>query len=183
MELGYAHIFGAGTIFLSGMLTRRFVEMETPFKEKILPYADITMALGIALFIGMLHFININGGYQTAQGPLMAAFFTIMPEISSIIFILIAVPYFLKAAMKPQRPGLMSKVFTHIGMVSYSGYMFSMFMWDFISRELPYLGLFQPGGWKRYIVFLSIYLAATVAFATLTYNSIEKPFLAKRKKY
>lgn len=182
-ELSYANVFGAGTIFLSGMLARTFMESQTPLKAKILPYASWITALGIALFIGMVHFIAKNGGYQTASGKMMNVFFAVLPEISSVIFALITVPYFLKGAARIHPLRLIPKIFAHIGMVSYSAYMFSLFIHDFIAKVLPYFGLFQPGGWIMYGVFLSLYLATLIAFSTLTYYTIEKPFLSKRKKY
>ncbi len=183
-ELTYGSIFGAATIFLSGMLLRRFVEAESSWKQKILPYAPWLFWTGIALFIAMLHFIDSHGGWQQAEGRKMTAFFLIFPELCSFIFALIVMPIVLSRSLRPRNPSMIGKIFAHIGMVSYSAYMFSLFVHDFVFGMNKYLGLLlKPGGWITWVVFLFIYLTILVGFSTLTFHTIEKPFLSKRKRY
>jgi peptidoglycan/LPS O-acetylase OafA/YrhL len=246
-ELTYGTLFGAATIFLSGMLARRFVEQATRFKYMLTRYAAWSMGLGMALLVGMVCFIDVNGGWQEAEGRGMTLFFLLFPEFCSIIFALIVLPYFLMGQSTKQA-SLCGNFFAHIGMVSYSAYMFSGFInfflhgmaksdlmhvsnWDpavlamawyfvpfavvcisgiflcvcrfmqvsswamlragiaggilvILAGLVIYYGeVLRPQGWISFLMAFTLYLTILIAFSTLTFYTIEKPFLSKRKAY
>jgi peptidoglycan/LPS O-acetylase OafA/YrhL len=182
-ELTYSSVFGATTIFLSGMLARRFVESNSPRKQEFIKQAPWIISFGIILLVAMVHFITINGGWQGASGRKMTFFYLLFPEFCSIIFALITVPYFLLGSVRKKPMSIIGKAFAHIGRVSYSAYMFSLFVLDFVQAFLKHFELFSPGGWVTYVITFLFYLPILIAFSTLTFHTIEKPFLSKRKKY
>lgn len=182
-KLSYSTIFGCGTVFLSGMVARKFMETNSPIKRRVLSLAPWSIACAIVLLIGLLHFIATHGNYGYPVGRAIANIFLIMPEITSVIFALIVVPYFLRGAAN-SKGSLANKVGAHVGRVSYSAYMFSLFTLDLFMHVMKEdFNNFSPGGWMPYLTELVMYLALLIGFSTLTFYTIEKPFLSRRHRY
>ena len=74
------------------------------------------------------------------------------------------------------------KGFIHIGKVSYSGFVFSMFVLDYVQHEFTQFGI-VPDGWLSLTYSFAIYLAVLILFATVSFNAIELPFLNMRRSY
>jgi peptidoglycan/LPS O-acetylase OafA/YrhL len=179
----YSTVFGGATIFLSGIWTATLKPMVRGWRSRLV------LSLGVAMFVWLSVFITQRGGYEGPRGHLIHWTFIFLPEIFSLIVFLIMrgmivspgpsalrdVPAVLAFSGK-----IISAVMTHIGKVSYSGYMFSLFVLDFTSRVLVF---FPPAGWMALISAFLLYLAVLVMFSTVSYHAIERPFLNLRRTY
>jgi peptidoglycan/LPS O-acetylase OafA/YrhL len=189
MNWGYSTIFGGGTIFLLGIYTASM----GPIRK--LTQARIYTWLGIILLSASVVFIWKSGGYQAPRGRFIHLYFLFMPEIlgGTMFLLMRGVTRRLAEGEEPARiPGLPGKAiywagrgifrgFVHIGRVSYSAYMFSLFTLDFTQRFLAFS--MHPSGWASLAFAFSLYLVALITFSTLSFYAIEMPFLAMRRRY
>lgn len=74
-----------------------------------------------------------------------------------------------------------SGIFSFIGKVSYSGYLLSMFVLDFYLKNSTSLTV--PRGWLGFFLDFGLYACLLVLVSTITYYSVELPFLKYRKRY
>lgn len=183
-ELAYSNVIGGATLFFSGILARKFLESNSVWKKTVWNFRYAFIIAGLVFIISLQYFITWQGGYQEASSRLMTIFFLIMPELFSGGFAMVLIPYFLIGAKRTGKLSVPTRVFAYIGTVSYSAYLFSLFVHDFVYGVfISNLGLITSTGWLAWGAFLCIYLPMLVGFASLTYYTIEKPFLARRKKY
>jgi peptidoglycan/LPS O-acetylase OafA/YrhL len=106
----------------------------------------------------------------------------VFPEIISIvIFLILKGMISLGDRNRMEGAGLCSRTIIHIGRISYSGYVFHLFVLDFwlhfIGQHLDY-----GSGVSLGISFIAYY-CILVAFSHVTYNAIELPFLRFRHVY
>ena len=188
--LSYSTVFGAGTIFLSGILASSL----RPVTDRNV--ARAYLATGVVLFCAIAVFIYKSGGYQAPHGRLIHVFFLFMPEIlAGTLFLIVrgtitripnaaaafgpaAIPS-LRRAMKSFRSALFN-TFSHFGRVSYSAYMFSLFTLDFTMRVFFFL---KPSGWLAMLTAWAFYFATLTLFSTVSFYAIELPFLQMRRRY
>ena len=180
----YGTVFGAATVFLSGMLTASL----PPLKNGVRAWT--LFISGTLLFCGLAVVITKAGGYQSPQGTMIHWLFLFAPEIFSVIVFVILrgiLTERIAALPAPYSRGILAAtrrtvfaVFVHIGKVSYSGYMFSLFVMDFTNRIF---GFIKPGGWHSLIPAFGLYLMVLTLFATASYHAIELPFLGMRRRY
>jgi peptidoglycan/LPS O-acetylase OafA/YrhL len=175
----YDTVFGEGTVFLTGIFAASLP------KIKGTAVAWGCFLAGTAMFCGIAIFIWKMGGYQEAHGDAMVIFFALMPELLAGIFFLMVRGYLAIDPGLKQNPisavrYSMHRVLMHVGQVSYSGYMFSLFVMSFVIRAVTFV---HPGGWAPLVVAFTIYITILIAFATVTFNVIEMPFLKIRRVY
>lgn len=189
-ELSYSTVFGAGTIFLSGILTSSL----RPIANKIV--ARVHLVAGITLFCAVAVFIYKSGGYQAPHGRAIHLFFLFMPEIlAATLFLIVrgtitrikhvpgsfgvaAIPSFRRALSSVR--GALFTAFSHFGRVSYSAYMFSLFTLDFTSHIFTFV---KPSGWLAMIAGWALYFPVLTLFSTVSFYAIELPFLQMRRRY
>lgn len=177
--LSYGTLFGAGTVFLAGIIT---ISLK-PLKPGLM--SRISLASGIILFCGLAVYLSQNGGtygYAIPDSTPIHRIFEFFPEIISIIIFLI-IRGGLTEWTPPTTPfNIFLKGLIHIGKVSYSGFVFSMFVLDFVQHEFTRFGII-PTGWLSMVYSFAIYLAILILFATVSFNAIELPFLNMRRSY
>lgn len=177
--LSYGTLFGAGTVFLAGMIT---VSLK-PLKSGLL--SKISLASGIILFCGLAVYLSRNGGtygYAIPDSTPVHRIFEFFPEIISIIIFLIIRGTLTEGIPSAMTSNILVKGFIHMGKVSYSGFVFSMFVLDFVQHEFTRLGII-PTGWVSMAFSFSTYLAVLILFATVSFNAVELPFLNMRRSY
>lgn len=189
MNWGYSTVFGGGTIFLLGIYTASLEPLRKLAQARLYTFS------GVAFLCAMAVFIWKSGGYQAPQGRLIHVFFMFMPEaFASTMFLLMrGVTRRLDEGEEPSKlfHGALGAAlaqcrkavfdtFVHIGRVSYSAYMFSLFTLDMTQRLLAFV---TPSGWVSLIIAFSMYLAFLIMFSTASFHAIEMPFLALRRRY
>jgi len=170
--LSYSSLLGGGVIFAFGMISARLPRLRPCPATRI---ATLTGILGIVMFCV---FVASHGGYQAPTGRVIKYVFLFMPEFIGLCMFLIAFGY-LRTSVSGQRIGLTAKAFAYFGTISYSAYIFSLFVHDFVAA---YVGR-HAGSWLDWAFFLLIYFFFLVVTASLTYFGLEKPFLNLRKSY
>jgi len=170
--LSYSSLLGGGVIFTIGMIAARLPRLRPCVTTRV---ATFTGILGIVIFC---LFVKSHGGYQAPTGRLIKYVFLFMPEFISLCMFLIAFGY-LRTSVSGSRISPVAKVFAYFGTISYSAYIFSLFVHDFVAA---YFGR-HPGDWLDWAYFLFIYFVLLALTASLTYFGIEKPFLNLRKSY
>jgi peptidoglycan/LPS O-acetylase OafA/YrhL len=83
---------------------------------------------------------------------------------------------------RPRLPAPLERVLCHGGKVSFSFYLLHMGLLHLLAQRV---GLVRPtgNGWLDAAIMISLSYSATWALATLSYNSIEEPFLRMRRRY
>lgn len=83
---------------------------------------------------------------------------------------------------RPRLPCFAERVLCHGGKVSFSFYLLHMGLLHLLAQRV---GLVHPTGrgWLDAAIMVAVSYGATWALATLSYNSIEEPFLRMRRRY
>jgi peptidoglycan/LPS O-acetylase OafA/YrhL len=86
------------------------------------------------------------------------------------------------AGWRARLPGWIERVLCHGGKVSFSFYLLHMGLLHLLAQRV---GLVRPtgNGWADAAIMIALSYGATWALATLSYNSIEEPFLRMRRRY
>jgi peptidoglycan/LPS O-acetylase OafA/YrhL len=87
-----------------------------------------------------------------------------------------------QARISSAQPAPLERVLCHGGKVSFSFYLLHMGLLHLLARRI---GLVHPtgNGWLDAAIMVAVCYGATWALATLSYNSIEEPFLRMRRRY
>lgn len=80
-------------------------------------------------------------------------------------------------------PGVIARVLAQLGQVSYSFYLLHAFVLYLIHHSLQLPNLHNPGLWNHWASLSLLALAITWALATLSYHTLEKPFLDMKQGY
>ncbi|MBU1042250.1 MAG: acyltransferase [Proteobacteria bacterium] len=174
--LSYGTVFGGATVFLAGMIGAALPNIASRAKAWAMTLAGGMLLILLTLFVSRI------GGYQTASGLHATAFWLLFPEImSTICFLLLKGAISLSQTPAGRRkPGILHSLVVHIGRVSYSGYVFHLFVLDGYSH----LGFtWQYGSLKHFAASFVLYYTLLIAFSHVTYNAIELPFLRYRRVY
>jgi peptidoglycan/LPS O-acetylase OafA/YrhL len=103
----------------------------------------------------------------------------IMPELISIMLIFVIVGL---RGLKLKFQSTPLKVLVHIGKISYSGYIFHLFVLDFFLRGIAeFISL--DNNYLEYLTKFITYIFLLIFFSHVSYNAIELPFLKIRKQY
>lgn len=190
-EVSYSSIFGGLTIFTIGSIC----SLLKPVKNYSIKF--ILILSGVILLICFCYFINTNGGYQNGSGILMRRFFLFLPEyISFAMFLLIwgskggsfskridFINFINPFYFIPNLFLIFKQIFTHIGKVSYSGYIFSiLILGTFENTHFGKEFRVPSDDWSSLFISFSIYLLVLIIFSTLSFYGMEKPFLDLRRR-
>jgi len=85
-------------------------------------------------------------------------------------------------SFKPRLPGMVERLLCHGGKISFSFYLLHMASLHLIFQRL---GPWHPTGnaWTDTAIMFAITYGATWVLATISYNTIEEPFLRMRRRY
>ena len=179
MKKFFRLILPRSTFPMAGIIT---VSLK-PLKPGLI--ARISLGTGIILFFGLAVYLSQTGGmygYSNPDSTPIHRIFEFFPEIISIIIFLI-----IRGVLTEKTPSQMPfnflfKGMIHIGKVSYSGFVFSMFVLDYVQHEFTQFRI-VPNGWLSLTYSFATYLAVLILFATVSFNAIELPFLNLRRSY
>ncbi len=172
----YNTMFGGAAIFLFGMLAASMKNIESRALA-------LTMSVGGGFLLIVLATIVFRmGGYQTSTGYAATAFWMFFPEMISVAIFLLLKGSISFSASKPQRNStVLARLTFHIGRVSYSGYVFHLFILDFWGHAIAHH--FDKDSLTILCLSFIGYYSVVVAFSHITYNAIELPFLRFRRVY
>ena len=173
-SMSYQTIFGGATLFAAGIICTKFPPFPSP---KI---SFIVFLSGVISLIGMMNvFYNFGGdhGFELNNNK-FTSILIIMPELISIILIFIVVGL---RGLNLKFKAIPLKMLVHIGRISYSGYIFHLFVLDFFLRVCMKIDTATTV--DNYLIKFMIYLLVLIGFSHISYKVIELPFLRLRKKY
>jgi peptidoglycan/LPS O-acetylase OafA/YrhL len=162
--LSYHSVYGGATLFLAGMCAAHY-----NFKHRLL------LPLAILGLVLCSIFVTKHGGYGSEDVSLKW-FWIFFPEgFSLICYCLVG------GALSFKFQSKLAAFFAHIGKISYSGYVFHLFVLDF---WLHLYGLPSElnSGISFAVSFLS-YFCVLLVFSHISYNSFELLFLKLRRTY
>ncbi len=163
--LSYHSVFGGGALFLAGMCTAAF-----PVKRKVL------LPIALALLVVFAVFVTKLGGYGSGGSEGLKWFWIFFPEIFSVVcFCLVA------GLLAFDFKGKLMSFVAHIGKISYSGYVFHLFVLDFWSHSYGSPQNVDSG--TSYLMSFTGYFLVLLCFSHISYNSFELIFLRMRKSY
>jgi peptidoglycan/LPS O-acetylase OafA/YrhL len=139
-------------------------------------YAGLLLAGSIVLvvcFTALLH--RLAGPVPPPHAPFWI-FWSTIESASWALFILAWVSF------GGRLPALAGRALAHGGKVSFSFYLLHMGLLHLLAQQV---GLVRPSGvpWLDVLFMLAAAYTATWALATLSYNTIEEPFLRMRRRY
>lgn len=85
-------------------------------------------------------------------------------------------------AFRPRLPGVVERVLTHGGKISFSFYLLHMALLHLLATQVGTVRPFAIG-WLDALFMIIVTYAATWALATLSYHIVEEPFLRMRRRY
>jgi peptidoglycan/LPS O-acetylase OafA/YrhL len=189
VALSYFTILGAIPVFVLGILSGKMPRWD-------LGRARLPALVGTVILIwGVGYLIKINGGLPVPNfavtqpgyapgGPLAEQakwLWLLYPEIMALCFFLLVNIYDSKHTplLDHHAAKWFGRMVALIGKISYSGYMFHIFVIDFFIHARASLGLERVHAFIQFAVFLLILFP--VAF--ISYKVVEEPFLRMRKSY
>lgn len=172
-QFSYGTIFGASALFLSGMLAASLPDIKSKISARMI------FLIGCSLFVLFSLLIFRQGGFEAGEGHLIKLTWMFFPErFAGIAFLIV------KGCVSggtSSAPGYINRFVAHIGRISYSGYVFHLFVLDFYGHVVG--NFFDKNNPYEFIVSFSAYFMIVIIFSHVTYNAIELPFLKHRKIY
>ncbi|MFL6671667.1 MAG: acyltransferase family protein [Massilia sp.] len=159
--------------FVIGMLAALLLRNWRPAVER---YAPLLLAASVALVVcdtALLHRVASFGAAPKSS------FWIYWSMIESAGWAALIVAW---VSFQPRLPALVERVLCHGGKVSFSFYLLHMGVLHILAQRV---GLAHPTGivWLDAALMLAVAYGATWALATLSYNTIEEPFLRMRRSY
>jgi len=173
-QWSYASIFGGATIFLSGMIAAKLKILKKGLFSNLLMYGGILL---LTIFVVI---IWKSGGYQNPVGLRSKIMIILMPEILSVILLLIVKGYLTESRVALEKRNYLYRYFCYFGKISYSAYLLSLFNLDLCQRIFAFV---TPGGWMSFVLFSALYFGMLTVIASISFYAIEKPFLDIRRRY
>jgi peptidoglycan/LPS O-acetylase OafA/YrhL len=159
--------------FLIGMLAAMLVQRHWQVLQR---WAPLLVVASGALVVGdtaLLHLVAPFGGAPRS------AFWIAWSAIESAGWAAVIVAW---VSFRPRLPGVLERALCQGGKVSFSFYLLHMGVLHVLATEV---GLVHPTGigWLDAAIMLALAYGGTWALATLSYNTIEEPFLRLRRGY
>lgn len=173
-ELMYFSTFvGRFDQFLIGMLAAMIYQRHAALLQRLAP---LMAPLGAVLAVCALALLRHVAPFGAAP---KSPFWIVWSPIESTVWAFVIVAW---TAFQPRLPGLLERVLCHIGKVSFSFYLLHMALLHLLAL---WVGLVRPtgSGWLDAAIMIVVSYAAAWALATLSYNTIEEPFLRMRHRY
>ena len=172
----YSSVLGRFDQFLIGMLSAYVLNRCNALRPKL--QSPILFVLSLALLYFML-FIQARLVSISLPKPPIPALSIIWPVVEGSVFAFLIVSY-TSTRWRPNR--IVARIFCFGGKISYSFYLLHVMC---LSSAIILFGI---PNWTGYLVFDSLIygvllFAVTIAFAALSYSTIEEPFLKLRTKY
>jgi peptidoglycan/LPS O-acetylase OafA/YrhL len=152
-DLSYSTIFGGLTLFSAGILSSN---LPIPTNKRKSLFSFIT---GIFLIVGLMNLFYRLGGDHGSEFnnykfyPVLLLF----PEIISIAMILLIIGL---RGLNLKFKCFLLQILTHIGRISYSGYIFHLFVLDFFLRLT--LAFNNSSGYISYLLQFISYMAILI---------------------
>lgn len=172
----YWSIAGCIDLFVGGMLWHELSERGLGDR-----HASMLLALAVAAMLGLAHGFNMAGGFFNLDGayPSPSPAWIWLPAANGLIFGAVIV-FYEKATFS--LPRLVDNALAKVGEVSYSIYLLHFAFYKILAKGLAAAGLpMQSFGVS--LTFALLTFPLIVGLAWLSYVTIERPFLALRKRY
>jgi peptidoglycan/LPS O-acetylase OafA/YrhL len=178
--ISYWTIFGRIDEFLFGVLF--FYVYKSYFATARTRVAVSVMLITVLVSLLFWHWFNRMGGwYNYAGTPSTAPVWVVLPTFEGLSYGLIIAAYL---KISENFHGKVAKAVAYVGAMSYSIYLANTFVIPLLEKLHARTSFTGTNGFGEYFAWgLMIGFPLITAFATLTYTFIEKPFLARRKRY
>jgi peptidoglycan/LPS O-acetylase OafA/YrhL len=159
--------------FLIGMAAAMVYGQHRERLHRIAPLLVLASAALVMWTTGLMHRVAPFGVTPKS------AFWIFWSMIESFGWALVIVGW---VSFQARLPGLVERALCHGGKVSFSFYLLHMGLLHIFAVRV---GLVHPTGiaWLDVAIMLAVTYGATMALATLCYNTIEEPFLRMRRSY
>jgi len=171
-DFSYWTILGHLDQFLIGMITASFSQR---FSVEARPSLLWALPVVVSVVAIMLFLFNRHGGW-----PAETAWKILWPTLEAALWALVIVAYL--AALRG-RNGFFSRLFAGVGTVSYSMYLLHFIVITIALKHSLFFNLPGRPFLSSFLTGVTIILPVTICVSILTYLSIEKPFLALRRRY
>jgi len=159
--------------FLIGMLAAMLYQQHGPRLQR---HASWLLPLAAGLVMWEVAAMHRLAPFGAAPKSAFWIFWSMAESAGWAAFILAWVGW------QARLPGWLDRVLCHGGKVSFSFYLLHMGLLHLLAQRV---GLVRPtgNGWIDAAIMIALSYGATWALATLSYNSIEEPFLRMRRRY
>jgi peptidoglycan/LPS O-acetylase OafA/YrhL len=159
--------------FLIGMLAAMLYQQHGPRLQR---HASWLLPLAAGLVLWEVAAMHRLAPFGAAPKSAFWIFWSMAESAGWAAFILAWVGW------QARLPGWLDRVLCHGGKVSFSFYLLHMGLLHLLAQRV---GLVRPtgNGWIDAAIMIALSYGATWALATLSYNSIEEPFLRMRRRY
>lgn len=180
--VSYYSIFGRMDQFLAGMLAARALSslpVQNFFSRRYFCFAVLVGGLILAfVFFG---WVDSKGGLLNFEGspwPSISPWWALIPTIEGLIYAVLLCSYLSIPCFK--FTGVLSKIFSYVGLVSYSIYLNHLLFFPSIISLIDKIGV-VPASWEQsLVVTLFIAMPCLVVVSSITYFTIELPFMKLR---
>jgi peptidoglycan/LPS O-acetylase OafA/YrhL len=159
--------------FLIGMLAAMLYQQYQPTLQRHAPWLLVAAAALVVWDTATMHRLAPFGATPKSSFWI----FWSMAESAGWAFFILA-----WVGFRPRLPDVVERVLCHGGKVSFSFYLLHMGLLHLLAQRV---GLVHPTGrgWLDAALMVAVSYGATWTLATLSYNSIEEPFLRMRRRY
>ena len=159
--------------FLIGMLAAMLYQHHQPRLKRHAPWL---LPCAFALVVYDTSVLHLTAPFTASPRSAFWIAWSMVESAGWACFILAWV------AFRPRMPELVERALCHGGKISFSFYLLHMGLLQLVFR---YVGIWRPTGmaWLDVALMLGLSYGATWALATLSYNTIEEPFLRLRRRY
>jgi peptidoglycan/LPS O-acetylase OafA/YrhL len=159
--------------FLIGMAAAMLFRRHQPLLHRFAPLLLLASAALVLFDTGLMHTVAPFGAAPKSS---FWIFWSLLESAGWACFIVAWV------AFQPRLPGAVERALCHGGRVSFSFYLLHMALLHVLAVKV---GLVHPTGvaWLDAAIMLVLAYGLTWALSTLSYNTIEEPFLRMRRRY
>lgn len=159
--------------FLVGMAAAMLLQSRRGLVERHAPWL---LALAAAVVVGATGWMHMVAPFGATPKSAFWIFWSLLESAGWAFFIVAWVSF------GPRLPGLLERALCQGGKVSFSFYLLHMGVLHLLATKV---GLVHPTGLPKLdaLIMLAATYGATWALATISYSSIEEPFLRMRRSY
>jgi peptidoglycan/LPS O-acetylase OafA/YrhL len=159
--------------FLAGMLAALLVQQRRALLQR---YAALLLAASAALVVADTALLHTVAPFGAAPNSAFWIGWSMLESAGWAAFIIAWVSF------QPRLPRVVERALCHGGKVSFSFYLLHMGVLHILAARV---GLLHPTGlaWLDAALMLALAYGATWALATLSFSTIEEPFLHMRRRY
>ena len=169
-DLSYFHLLGRIDQFVAGMLGAIWLR-----RRQGVPVPSATSVAAAAAVVALLYGFHQFGGW-----PVDAPWKIVWPLVEGLAWAACLATYV--GAVDPW-PRVASRALAAIGQISYSVYLFHFAIVLIVAERGFVLTPFGRPGPDALVTTWAIIVPCTMLLATLSFHTVERPFLALRRKY